>query len=183
MSPRRVGLSAITVLFSVALTSAASAGGCGCWWQQAYYLQPALYVVDPYRAPSALAPSPIYVVRQGPYYSGPGLMVPYQTWSPSVQVGAYPYIGPRRYGGVRYYGYPRRAYRYQGYYQEPMVYPRRSAVRYPGRYRGPAVAPMPRRAVVRADRTRGTVVLPPTRGRVQGTAPRRMDGPPPQDKK
>jgi hypothetical protein len=41
-------------------------------------------------------------------------MVPYQTWTPSVSVGVGPYVGPRRYYGVRY-GYPRRAYRYQRY--------------------------------------------------------------------
>lgn len=41
------------------------------------------------------APSSLYVVNQGPEYSGPGLMVPYGTYSPATGLaapGQYPYI-------------------------------------------------------------------------------------------
>ena len=40
-------------------------------------------------------PSPLYVVNQGPEYSGPGLMVPYGTYSPATNLAAprqYPYV-------------------------------------------------------------------------------------------
>jgi hypothetical protein len=145
MSHRRVGLLAITSLFIAGFSPAASAGGCGCWWwQQAQYVYPAPPVVDPYRAPSALAPAQIYVVRQGPYYSGPGLIVPYQTWSPGGYVAPYPYVSPYRYRyGVRY-GYRHGAVRYDRGYRGPAVYPRRAAVRYTGRYRAPVVPIAPR---------------------------------------
>lgn len=65
----------------------------------------------------AVAPAPIYVVNQGPDYSGPGIMAPFHTWTPSasyVVPGAYPYVsgyGYHRYGYVhrpvywRHYGY------------------------------------------------------------------------------
>ena len=42
------------------------------------------------------APSPLYVVNQGPEYTGPGLMVPYQSYSPGAAFAPainYPYIG------------------------------------------------------------------------------------------
>jgi hypothetical protein len=167
MSHRRVGLLAITSLFIAGFSPAAFAGGCGCWWQHAHYVYPAPHVVDPYRAPSALAPAQIYVVRQGPYYSGPGLMVSYQTWSPGGYVAPPPYVGPYRYryGGVRY-GYRHRAIRHHRQYHGPAVYPRRPAVRYTGRYYGPGVPPMSRRGVIRT-RYHGPVVPLPPRVRVQ----------------
>ena len=31
------------------------------------------------------SPAPLYVVNQGPEYSGPGIMMPYRTWSPAVR--------------------------------------------------------------------------------------------------
>jgi hypothetical protein len=46
----------------------------------------------------AYVPSPLYVANQGPEYSGPGLMVPYQTYSPGAALAPainYPYIAPR----------------------------------------------------------------------------------------
>ena len=49
-----------------------------------------------------------YVVNQGPDYRGPGLMVPYRTWSPRTGLAAphvYPYVG-HRYGGHPYMGHP-----------------------------------------------------------------------------
>jgi hypothetical protein len=53
-----------------------------------------------------VAPAPLYVVNQGPEYSGPGLTVPFGTYSPATNVaapGAYPYVAGRGYGyGPRY---------------------------------------------------------------------------------
>jgi len=61
-------------------------GGCGsCGASVAYVPQ--------------VAPSPVYVVNQGPEYSGPGFMVPYRTYSPYRDVAApanYPYVRPWR---------------------------------------------------------------------------------------
>jgi hypothetical protein len=87
--------------------------GCGCG-ATVDYAAPAV-------APTPIAPSPIYVVNQGPDYTGPGVMVPYRTWSPYEAyqpVGPYPYLpgygfhrhwhdwhGARRfYGGHAAYG-------------------------------------------------------------------------------
>ena len=56
-------------------------------------------------------PSPLYVVDQGPDYSGPGLMVPYGTYAPGAAYAPainYPYIGQR-------YGYRGPGYRYGVY--------------------------------------------------------------------
>jgi len=54
------------------------------------------------------APAPIYVVNQGPEYSGPGIMVPYHTYSPQQGFVApydYPYISGPGYGYGHRYGY------------------------------------------------------------------------------
>jgi hypothetical protein len=69
-----------------------------------------------------VAPAPIYVVNQGPDFSGPGLMVPYHTYSP---IAAYapetptPYVaGPDVGYGVGGYGagyYPRHYHHHYGY--------------------------------------------------------------------
>jgi hypothetical protein len=81
-------------------------GGCGCGScggcaNSLAYAQPAA--------------APMYVVNQGPEYSGPGLMVPYGTYSPATNLAApaaYPYIGARGYGygagyrGYHHYGHP-----------------------------------------------------------------------------
>ena len=48
----------------------------------------------------------LYIVNQGPQYSGPGIMVPSLGYAPGEGVavpGAYPYIG--RYRQRAYYGY------------------------------------------------------------------------------
>jgi len=75
-------------------------GGCGCRGLAVY----------------ARPPAPIYVVRQGPEYTGPGIMVPYGTYAPEANLAAphdYPYVS-RGYGyGHRYwhghrYGYGHR---------------------------------------------------------------------------
>jgi hypothetical protein len=125
-------------------------GGCGAavavtYMQPVVYVQPAPVMVAP--QPIAVdhwdtggwggcggcggglgytvAPSAAYVVNQGPYYSGPGTMVPYQTYSPGYGLAnpaAYPYIGGGYYGpryARPYYG-PRVAYRpYRHYYHRP----------------------------------------------------------------
>ena len=134
MSLHRLGLVAITTLFTVGMTSIASAGCCdwgasaqpygyaapsvyagyaggcgGCG--TAAYAAPITYAAPTYSygssgcgcgtrsvvyaQPTVVAPSPIYVVNQGPQYSGPGIMVPYKTYSPSAYAAPasdYPYV-------------------------------------------------------------------------------------------
>jgi len=71
----------------------------------------------------AVAPAPIYVVNQGPDYTGPGIMTPFHTWTPSasyVVPGSYPYrpgYGYHRYGYGYRYGYVHRPvyWRHYGY--------------------------------------------------------------------
>ncbi len=81
-------------------------GGWGCGCRRSVVYAP----------PVAPAPAPIYVVNQGPDYTGPGIMVPYGTYSPEAGLAApydYPYIsGPgHRYG----YGTPYRTHRGYGH--------------------------------------------------------------------
>jgi hypothetical protein len=80
-------------------------GGCGCGGcggcAGAYGYQP------------IAAASPIYIVNQGPDYSGPGLMRPFGTYSPWTGLAnpaAYPYIGPgyAYRHSWRHYGHPHR---------------------------------------------------------------------------
>jgi hypothetical protein len=109
--------------------------GCGCQG-------PVVYAA-PVLEPTPIAPAPIYVVNQGPEYAGPGLMVPYRTWSPAAAYGPaseYPYIPGYghgygyRYGYGHHYGYgPHYGYGYghrHGYgygygYGRPAYYPHR----------------------------------------------------------
>ena len=45
-----------------------------------------------------IAPSPVYIVNQGPKYSGPGFMIPFKTYSPTTDLAApreFPYISAR----------------------------------------------------------------------------------------
>lgn len=72
--------------------------GCGCQ-------QPVAYAA-PVVEPTPVAAAPIYVVNQGPDYTGPGIMVPYHTWS-SVPVAAPPAAYPYIHGYGRGYGVPR----------------------------------------------------------------------------
>jgi hypothetical protein len=54
------------------------------------------------------AMAPFYTVNQGPAYAGPGMMVPYGTYSAATGLaapGAYPYIGGPRYGYGPRFGY------------------------------------------------------------------------------
>jgi hypothetical protein len=77
-----------------------------------------------------VAPSPLYVVNQGPEYSGPGLTVPFGTYSPATNVaapGAYPYVGGSGYDYGHRYARPyyRSRYTYQSYGYNPYrSYPR-----------------------------------------------------------
>jgi len=44
------------------------------------------------------APSPVYIVNQGPEYSGPGFMILFKTYSPTTGLaapGQFPYISAR----------------------------------------------------------------------------------------
>jgi hypothetical protein len=53
------------------------------------------------RTVSYAAPSPLYVVNQGPDYSGPGLMQPYATYAPDTAYAPatdYPYVPGYGYG-------------------------------------------------------------------------------------
>lgn len=74
-------------------------------------------------APSAqlppIVPAPIYVADQGPYYSGPGVMIPYRTWSLPVAATNYPYISGGY--GRSYYRGPRYAYGEHGHGQPGIV--------------------------------------------------------------
>jgi hypothetical protein len=78
-------------------------------------------------------PAPLYVVNQGPDYSGPAVMEPYRTYMPPAQYapppGYPPYIGGG-YGGYGrpYAPYHRVAYGGMGYY-----HPRAWGPRYYGR--------------------------------------------------
>ena len=78
--------------------------GCGCHRGFVYAATPSIEVMP-------VETAPIYVVNQGPDYTGPGVMTPYHTWAPAggyVAPGAYPYMAG--YGaGYGYYG-PRRVY-------------------------------------------------------------------------
>jgi len=78
-------------------------GGCGGGCATAYG----------YGYQAVAVGSPLYVVNQGPEYSGPGLVRPFGTYAPWTGVAnpaAYPYVGPRyayRHHW-RHYGYPHR---------------------------------------------------------------------------
>jgi hypothetical protein len=92
--------------------------GCGC--------NRGLFAGSAFGGPG-LAPAPIYIVNQGPEYSGPGIMIPYNTYSPEAGLptpGTYPYIG--RYGYPRYgHPYYRARYAYHPHYWRRPVYPHR----------------------------------------------------------
>jgi len=69
--------------------------GCACGCRGIYTSAvPAL-------EPTPIAAAPIYVVNQGPDFTGPGIMVPFHTWAPT-----YPYPPGYGCGGCGYaYGY------------------------------------------------------------------------------
>ncbi|MGC1539392.1 MAG: hypothetical protein WA808_06375, partial [Xanthobacteraceae bacterium] len=83
-------------------------GGCGSCGQAVVYAQPSLYVVN-----------------QGPVYAGPGIMTPYQTYSPETAYVAatdYPYVPGSGYG----YGYgavpPSEPYYRHAYFRPRFAY-------------------------------------------------------------
>jgi hypothetical protein len=83
-------------------------GGCGC--NRGFFTGGSFF--------GGPGPAPVYLVNQGPQYSGPGIMLPYTTYSPyegMAAPGAYPYIGRYRYG-MPYGMYPRYAHRVHHYY-------------------------------------------------------------------
>jgi hypothetical protein len=91
----------------------------GCCHRAAF-----VYAATPAVELMPVAPAPIYVVNQGPDYTGPGIMVPYHTWTPAtsyVVPGSHPYLSGYRYGGYGY-GYHRWGYRYG--WRRPFFAPR-----------------------------------------------------------
>ena len=90
-------------------------GGCFCGGPAAYM--------------PPIAPSPLYVVNQGPEYSGPGIMIPYQTYAPAAAFAPavnYPYIGARYRGAY----YPHYRYRGARVAYRAVVHPPRAYWRY-----------------------------------------------------
>ncbi len=86
--------------------------GCGC-------SRPVVYAAPPVEV-TPVAPAPIYVVNQGPEYSGPGIMVPYHTYSPAAAwapATGYPYVRGHGYGYRYHRPWPRYAYHAHGYMQ------------------------------------------------------------------
>jgi hypothetical protein len=85
-------------------------GGCGA---SVVYAAPAVELTP-------VAPAPIYVVNQGPEYSGPGIMVPYHTYTPAAAYApatGVPYVtGPDvGYGYYRHHYHRHYAYGERGY--------------------------------------------------------------------
>jgi len=85
-----------------------------------------------YIEPTPIAPAPIYVVNQGPDYTGPGIIVPYHTYSPAAAYSPavdYPYVPNPAYAyGSGYAG---------GYYHHHRHYGPRYAYHRYWRYHGP----------------------------------------------
>jgi hypothetical protein len=78
----------------------------------------------------AVASSPLYVVNQGPDYSGPGLMQPYGTYSPETDVSnpaEYPYASGPGYGYGHRFAHPYYRARFAGHphYWHHYGYPHR----------------------------------------------------------
>jgi hypothetical protein len=74
---------AAPITYAAPVVSYASSG-CGCGSHALVYAQP-----------TPIAPAPIYVVNQGPNYVGPGVMVPYRTYSRAAYAAPaadYPYV-------------------------------------------------------------------------------------------
>jgi hypothetical protein len=66
--------------------------------------------------------APMYVVNQGPEYSGPGLTVPFGTYSPATNLAApaqYPYVAGPGYSYGPRYPYYRSRYAYHRPYWNP----------------------------------------------------------------
>jgi hypothetical protein len=94
-------------------------GHCGGWGNGCGHCGGGFLNYAPAVEAIAVAPAPIYVVNQGPDYTGPGIMTPFHTWTPSasyVVPGSYPYRAGYGYG-YRGYGYAHRPvyWRHYGY--------------------------------------------------------------------
>jgi len=113
MSFHRAALAVLAIVFTVGMIPAASA--CCNFDNWGYFgidatnqaaIAPAPIFVGPWsnswsgqnsgwaRGPRG-APPPFYVVNQGPEYSGPGLTVPFVTYSPAMGLSSprkYPYV-------------------------------------------------------------------------------------------
>ncbi len=88
-------------------------GGCGCCCNRG------LFTNGFFGSPAV---APIYIVNQGPQYSGPGIMIPSLSYSPGEGVaapGAYPYIGHYPYRPY-YSRYARGVHRYYWHYRHPL---------------------------------------------------------------
>lgn len=100
MIRRSVSIAALAMLSAAASISPASAGSpCCCVTPCVVYAAPPVVVYEPYEMPR------IYVVDQGPVYSGPGIYT-----NPTV-------VLPRR---LPRYPYVSRDYRYLPPYREPL---------------------------------------------------------------
>jgi hypothetical protein len=74
---------------------------------------------------AAYAPSSLYVVNQGPTYSGPAATIPYATYSPEAAYAPaadHPYVPGYGYGRPAYPGYYARPYYRQRYAYHAPVY-------------------------------------------------------------
>ncbi len=127
------GIAAVAALLTAAAANA-GCGGCGSYPQP----HPVVYVAPPMPAPVRCSPcgAPVYyqpatncspcgigygrdyMVNQGPVYSGPGLIAPPLTYTPTRLSHGYSYISGR-YESEPYYQTP---YRYGGY--RPAAAPR-----------------------------------------------------------
>lgn len=86
--------------------------GCSCSRHFVYAAAPAITLTP-------IAPAPIYVVNQGPYYTGPGIMVPYRTWRAPA------YVSPSVYPYVHGYAYHYRYWHRHGHaFHRPFIAPR-----------------------------------------------------------
>ena len=135
MSLHRGMLFALALLFTGGMTSVASAGcgGCGTPTAAIVYAAPVapapriawqtwgwgtgcgchrafVYAATPTVTLTPIAAAPIYVVDQGPDYSGPGITIPYHLWTTGSYIvpGTYPYYWHRhRYGYGHWYWHHR----------------------------------------------------------------------------
>lgn len=86
MIRRSLSIAALTVLSAAAAVSSASAGSACCCAAPCVYAAPPVVVYTPYEMPR------IYIVDQGPVYSGPGIYT-----NPTVvmprRMPRYPYVG------------------------------------------------------------------------------------------
>jgi hypothetical protein len=96
MIRRSLSIAALAVLSAAATVSSASAGSpCCC-------PAPCVLVYTPYEMPR------IYVVDQGPVYSGPGIYTNPTLVLPR-RLARYPYVGPRYYENLPPYREPLRS--------------------------------------------------------------------------